>query len=537
MSVVTINKMRKVRLSELIKSLGKKQHIIKLALLGNPDPIISSVVYDSRNASKNCIFFAIEGLHTDGHRYIGEAIKHGAVAIVHSKELTRYSSYVNYIQVPNPREALSKIANQFYGKPSEKITVIGVTGTDGKSSTVWFIYQMLSHIGIKAGFMSTVNFLTDREVTKNNLRQSTPEAPEIQELLSMMVENGKEYAIVEATSHGLSNKTLRLADVKFNTAVLTNVTHEHLEFHGTLEQYRSDKANLFRRATETGIINLDDPNSKYFENAFLNEHKPYDKRITKHHERRCFFYATKPENFKNSSVYAYNIQSNLKETRFSIVYTNGKKKLEREIKISLPGAFNVNNILASLLAAIKTCKLTTQEIEDILSFLPQIKGVPGRMEHITMGQPFDVIVDYAHTPESFSEVLPFIKKYTKGKLITLFGSAGERDVEKRPQQGKIAATYSDVIVITDEDPRAEDSMKIINEIAAGALSIKKNENLILEPNREAAIKKAFSIAEPGDTVVLLGKGHENSIIYDGYSIYWDEKEFAQKTLKEMGYGK
>ncbi len=529
--------MRNVRLSELIKSLGKEQHIIRLAPLGNPDPVISSVIYDSRNASKNCIFFAIEGFHTDGHRYIEDAIKHGAIAIVHSKELSRYSSYVNYIQVKNPRKALSKIANQFYGKPSEKLTVIGVTGTDGKSSTVWFTYQMLSRIGINTGFMSTVNFLTDREVTKNNLRQSTPEAPEIQELLSQMVTNGKKYAIVEATSHGLSDKTLRLADVKFHTAVLTNVTHEHLEFHGTLEQYRSDKANLFRKALKTGIINLDDPNSNYFKNAFFNEHEQNTKRTEKGSERECFFYSTTPDNFDKSDIYAYNIESDLKQTSFSLLYKNGEKKLERDITITLPGAFNVNNILAALLAAIKTCKLGQEQIERIISFLPEIKGVPGRMEHVSLGQPFDVIVDYAHTPESFNEVLPFFKKYTRGKLITLFGSAGERDTEKRPIQGKIAATYSDVIVITDEDPRAEESMKIINEIARGATNVREGINLILEPDRELAIKKAFSLAEPGDTVVLLGKGHENSIIYDGYSIYWNEKEFAEKALKEMGYGK
>ncbi len=541
--------MKKIKISYILENIQKdkknQQIVTNFHWEKTNNPYITNIAYDSRKVSRGSIFFAIKGFHTDGHLYIEDAIKRGAVTIVHSKELSNYNPAVVYIRTENPRILLSVTSHIFYGRPSEKLTIIGVTGTDGKSSTVWFTHQLLSEIGQNSGFISTVHFLTGKKIVKNELRQSTPEAPEIHEMLYTMLKNGKRYAVIEATSHGLSDRTARLKDVDFDTAVLTNVTHEHLEFHGSIENYRNDKANLFRRAKDVGVINLDDANWRYFYDAF------YSKKEIKPHTTNnggCFLYSTEPLSWKTKnnpsgerailpSIYANNIESDLHGTTFDLSYRNENIHLTQKVSIPLPGAFNVSNVLASLLAVIKTYRTTEKEIQHLISMLPKLKGVPGRMEHIRAGQPFNVIVDYAHTPESFKKVLPFFKQYTQGRLITVFGSAGERDIEKRPKQGKIAATYSDIVIVTDEDPRGEDRMKIINEIVSGAKGVKEAGEIITIPDRKEAIERAFQTAKPQDTVVLLGKGHEGSIIYDGYSTEWDEIGVARTKLEEMGYTK
>ncbi len=245
-----------------LSSLLNNTDIIEHTGLKNPN--ICGIAYNSGKVQKGFLFTAIKGLHTDGHRFIPDAVKNGAAAIVYSDPpVTVKKDLISLIRVGNSRKALSRIASNFYDRPSEKLKVIGVTGTDGKTTTVWFIYQLLEMLGKKAGFLSTVNFKTGDVILKNRLRQSTPEALEIHAMFSEMAENGKNYAVVESTSHGLSERTGRLLDVNFDVGVLTNITHEHLEFHGTRKQYRHDKANLFRKAAMFNIVNLDDPDNYY----------------------------------------------------------------------------------------------------------------------------------------------------------------------------------------------------------------------------------------------------------------------------------
>ncbi|NOY09415.1 MAG: UDP-N-acetylmuramoyl-L-alanyl-D-glutamate--2,6-diaminopimelate ligase [Spirochaetes bacterium] len=498
-----------------LSSLLNNVDIIEHTGLKNPD--IHGVAYDSGKVQKDFLFTAIKGFHTDGHGFIPDAVKKGAAAIVYSDSSGMVKNgHISLIKVRDSRKALSRIASNFYGRPSEKLKVIGVTGTDGKSTTVWFIHQLLEMTGRKSGFLSTVNFKTGDVIVKNRMRQSTPESLEIHAMFSEMVENGINYAVVESTSHGLSERTARLFDVDFDVGVLTNITHEHLEFHGTREQYRYDKANLFRKAAMFNIVNLDDPDNYYFKDA-----------------SGVPVYSYSAEG-QNADIYATEPETSLHASTFNIHY-NGESG---RTLLNLPGKFNISNVLASSLTVLKLFKL---KLDAVIPLIPKIRGVQGRMEEAEAGQPFRVIIDYAHTPESFKLVLPVLKTNTRGKLIAVFGSAGERDTEKRSIQGKIAAEYCDKIILTDEDPRGEDREQILSEIAYG---VKKQEeyrgnysskNLFLIPDRKKAIEYAFSHAEAGDTVVLLGKGHEGSIIYNGYSIDWDEKEIALGILKTMGF--
>jgi len=490
-----------------------------------PDIKITGITYDSRNVHPGNAFFATPGVHTDGHRFIPVAIQNGARVVVHSDDLspevTSASRDVFFFQAGDVRKALSAAAAAYYGHPSKKLRVIGVTGTDGKSTTVFLIYQLLSMLGRNAGFLSTVSMLTDREIVKNHYRQSTPEAVEINMILNQMVENGKEFAVIEATSHGLSEKTSRLADIDFDAAVFTNLTHEHLEFHGSVEQYRWDKGNLFRfldrstRAEHTfGVLNADDPASAYFTTLTSRPMLRYS--------------VTSPE----VDLFAGDIAPDSAGNTFTI-HTAGTSIPAR---INLPGAVNVENALAAVLAVSGAAAVSPQEL---IPFLPQLESVPGRMVPVGEALPFACIVDYAHTPGSFEKLLPLVRQFTPGRLIVLFGSAGERDVEKRPMLGEIAARLTDIIVLADEDPRGEPPQKILQDVAAGVRKAgtgkAEGESLFIIENRPQAIRKAISLAREGDTLLFLGKGHETSIIYADGPHPWDEAEAVRDALEEAGY--
>ncbi len=491
-----------------------------LELAGDVDRPLTAVVYDSRDAREGCLFVALDGLHVDGHRFIADAVKRGAAAVVHSKSTDPPVPGVGYARVENTRSLLSPLSAAFFDDPSRSLRVIGVTGTDGKSSTVWFIQQLLEARGKRSGFLSTVSFQTGAEAVKNPFRQSTPEAPEIHGMLSDMRRMGKEFAVVEATSHGLSARTNRLGDVLFDAAVMTNVTHEHLEFHGTFAQYRSDKANLFRALSRSrnkeidcprfGVVNADDPSHGYFKECT---------------QLPVYAYALRGP----ADLVARDVSMDLSGSSF-MMECGGKR---RQARISIPGPFWVENVLA---ACLTVSHALSEDPLALAELLPGLSGVQGRMERIDLGQGFGVIVDYAHTPGAFQKLLPWIRPLARGRLFVVFGSAGERDREKRPMQGRLAGEYSDVVVITDEDPRGEDSMSILRDIARGCGGKREGEDLFLIPNRPQAIRRAFSLAAPGDSVLLLGKGHEGSIIHaDGPHAY-DEREEAEKALREMGFG-
>lgn len=486
---------------------------------------IRSLVYDSRKAEPDSLFFALPGLHADGTVFIPQAIRKGARAVVHRTPLEHYEPGICYLRVEDPRFAMSAAAAAFYDQPSAKLAVIGVTGTEGKSSTVSFIFQLLRLCGKKAGFISTVDFCVREEVLPNPEHQTTPEAVEIHKRLAEMAANGLEYAVIEASSHGLSARTNRLGDVLFDAGVMTNVTHEHLEFHGTHEQYKSDKANLFRALDKHshkkhgveipsfGVVNEDDPAAGYFHNA------------TARPVFGCSCWAAVPR----GGLSASDITETAEGISFRISNSAGDVF---PVRLPLQGAFNAGNILEALTVV---SHITETPVQALIPHLPALKPVKGRMTEIVRGQPFEVIVDYAHTPSSFQTIFPPLRGRVRGKILCVFGSGGERDTMKRPEQGRIAGDYSDIVILTDEDPRGENPEAILEDIAAGCSGKVRGETLFLIPDRPQAIRKAFSLAQSGDLVLLLGKGHENSIIYKDRTMPYDEITEAENALKEAGY--
>lgn len=548
---------------------------------------ISNLVFDSRDVSENSLFFALPGTHTDGNNFIAKAIENGANAVVYqgdfsseqqqeiakaiikrtidnalSQERTKFAPAL--IKVADSRVAMAPLSACFYDNPSERLIVIGVTGTEGKSSTVSFIWQLLRACGEKAGFISTVEYSFGDDAMPNPQHQTTPEAPIIQHHLNQMLENGCKYAVIETSSHGLSAKLNRCGNILFDCGVFMNVTLEHLEFHKNFETYRSDKANLFRAldkhnhikkiaGTETsinsiGIVNLEDESAKYFIDS--TKHKVYgfttEGKAGKAAAEVGANAVPLPEIPKNLRfMTAKNIASATYGLTFD-VDADGENSLYPQnfdpvlprtnshfsVKASLPGAFNAYNLMASIIAV---SSVTGFSFEEIAQKIPQLSPIKGRMTVIDEGQDFEVIVDYAHTPSSFETIFPPLKKRCSGRIFALFGSGGERDLTKRPLQGQIAAKFCDIIILTDEDPRGEDSVELLKMIADGAIREGKimDENLFITPDRPKAIRQAFSMAKKGDIVLLLGKSHENSIIYKDYVMPYDEISEAKKALQEL----
>lgn len=479
---------------------------------------VTGLSYDSRTTRAGDLFFALPGQHVDGHEFVGDAVRRGAVGCVHSQELREYIPGVCYVRVQEPRRALSVAADNFYDAPSSRLTVVGVTGTDGKSSTVYFIHQLLEKLGFRSGFLSTVAVQVADRVEKNRFRQSTPEAPDIHGFLAHMVQNGKEFAVVEATSHGLSMRTARLANVRFAGGVLTNISHEHLEFHGSVEQYRSDKANLFRwlqprDGVSTAVLNANDGACDFIRSETTAPVVTYGLGPREANIRAELLIA----DMDGSTVAIYAGES------------------EHTIRVPVPGGFQIENALA---AATTVSRIVPCPFSEVAPHITGLRSLPGRMTSITNEAPFRVIVDYAHTPGSFESLLPFVRRFTPGRVIALFGSAGERDVEKRAIQGRIAARYCDEIYLSDEDPRLENRENIIDQIADGVCErgeFERGRNLHCIPDRDRAIRKAIAGARDGDTVLLLGKGHESSIIYSDGPKPWDEIREAAEAVVECGY--
>lgn len=526
------------------------------------NPHVTGISYDSRTVEPGFLFFAIPGVHTDGHRFIPQAINAGAAAIFHNRPqaelLDQLSSQINrarlssvlFIQVEDVRRTMAEVSAEFYRRPQDTLSLIGVTGTDGKSTTVSLIYQLLSLLGEQAGFISTVAMGINQQLQENPLRQSTPESPEIFSLLNDMVSQGCAHAVIESTSHGLSEKTRRLHGIRFTTGVFTNISHEHLEFHGSFEQYRYDKANLFRslgtrsRPPEppqpadrpgSGIINAQSHHARYMaEAAGLSDP-----------ETRILFYGIHDRIPEENQDLPLSLQARVTQALpqgswVTMAYPEAGIQQDRRLWIPLPGEFMVENTMAAVLAVHSHLAIP---IGRILEEVQHLEGVKGRMRRVDEGQDFSVIIDYAHTPGSFETVFPLFRKSTEKRLLALFGSGGERDTEKRPIQGAIAGTYAEELFLTDEDPRLEDPMAIIDEIAQGARDLQTRDprarvqHIHRIIGREAAIEQAFRSAQPGDLVVLLGKGHESSIITADGKIPWDEEAVARRILRKlMGEG-
>lgn len=532
---------------------------------------VENLVFDSRKVTSGSLYFALPGTHVNGNRFIASAIDKGANVIIFQGDIDHDDAVeiakavvrrelngvaledkkINdvtlpvFLKVEDARLAMAPVSDAFYGSPSKKMVIIGVTGTEGKSSTVSFLWQLLRLAGKKCGFISTVQYSLGGEALPNPDHATTPEAPIIQHHLNEMVENGCEYAVIESSSHGLSKKLGRLNNVLFDAGIFMNVTLEHLEFHKTFDQYRSDKANLFRALDEHnhektilgvkrtvpgfGVVNLEDESASYFINA--TQHKVMGF-TSKGEAGRAASCEIKLPEIPSGIEYveAGNLISNATGISFTMKDTDEKQSYN--VKAELPGAFNAYNLMATLLTV---SQLTGISLSELIPLTSKIKPIQGRMTRIDIGQNFEVIVDYAHTPSSFEVVFPPVRNRAKGKIFALFGSGGERDLTKRPLQGEIAGRYCDYVILTDEDPRGEDSRELLEMIAAGARKAGKTDgkDLFIIPDRPTAIRRAFAMAKENDIVLLLGKGHENSIIYKDKTIPYDEIAEAKIALAEL----
>lgn len=520
-----------MELAKLLEVLPQKE----IFQVGSTQTEISAVVYSSREVQSGALFVAVVGFHTDGHNFIGDAVSRGAVAVVGSnrEKLAEFAnskenSGVAVVWLEDERAALNHLAAAFYDFPARKLGIIGVTGTKGKTTTTFLISQMVEAGNFSSGLIGTVDFKVGSRRWANDTRQTTPEAPQIQELLAEMAREKVDLAVIESSSHGLALR--KLLDCAYDIAVITNITHEHLDFHGTFEQYRHDKGLLFEYLSEeapksflkfpkTAIVNEDDPNAAYFKNIALSRAAERGRDV-----KIMGFAIDRP-----ADVTAHSIESDARKLRYIARTPLG----EVELNLNLPGRFNVYNSLAAVCVGL-TVGMTLDEIK---RGLESVTGVSGRMETIVVSekQPFSVIVDYAHNPDSLEQVLKILRPLTPGKLIALFGSAGERDVAKRPMQGEVAARLADFAIFTNEDPRLEDENKIIEEIAAGAerLGWKEGENFLMIADRRAAIEAAFERARAGDTILLAGKGHEQCIIVGTDKVPWDEREEARTALHKL----
>jgi UDP-N-acetylmuramoyl-L-alanyl-D-glutamate--2,6-diaminopimelate ligase len=483
------------------------------------------VTFDSRHLRASSVFVAVPGAHVDGHDYVAAAAALGAVAAVVERPVP--GAALPQIVVDDARRALAAVGAWWYGDPSRELGVVGITGTDGKTTTAFLAAAMLEAAGVSTGLITTAVAQVGSVRTANPEHVTTPEAPELQRMLRAMVSAGNRAAIVETTSHGLALH--RVAEIAYDVAIFTNLTHEHLELHGTFEAYRDAKLSLFRRLGDEvpakrlarvwprfGIVNADDPAAPLFVDAARGS------------GARILTYGTA----SGADVCATAVAEGARSLRVDVATPRWTGPLE----LRLAGRFNVNNALAAV-ALGEALELDPGQVRDGLS---AVGGVPGRMDRVDCGQPFGVIVDYAHSPASLQKVLDSLAPMAAaggGGLIAVFGSAGERDVQKRPMMGRIAGERCRLVVVTDEDPRGEESRKILAEIAVGAEAAGKRSgrDLLCIADRRSAIEAALARAAPGDVVLLAGKGHEQTIIMGDGPRPWDERSEAVRALGRLGY--
>ncbi len=512
-----IGKEKQMQLHTLLTALEHQSRQVQAGHMLNEKSEITSIAYDSRKVSENGLFVAVAGTHTDGRSYLADAASRGAVvAIGEALSEDTQELPLPYIEVPNVRLALADLACTFYGYPADYLCTIGITGTDGKTTTGNLISTLFETAGRRNGLMTTANFKVDGQNWENTTRQSTLEALEIQEFLHRLRTAEIHYGIIEATSHGL--ELGRVHGCNFDVGVVTNITHEHLDFHKTIEGYRRAKARLFEmldpqrdkglHSHPVAILNRDDVSYEVL--------KPY-----------CRVPILDYGIDTPAAIRAVDLQLRPHSTYFRVILPDG----EGTIETGLVGRFNVSNSLA----AIATAYSQGISIAEIEKGMATVTGVTGRMENIDEGQSFTVIVDYAHTPDSMEKVIQTLRPLTAGKLIVVFGSAGERDLQKRPIMGRIAAEQADFFVITDEDPREEDRESILNDIAVGAEAVgkRRGQDFLCIADRTQAINTAFEQAQAGDTVLLAGKGHEQSIIIGREKYPWDDRRIAHEQLKKQ----
>jgi UDP-N-acetylmuramoyl-L-alanyl-D-glutamate--2,6-diaminopimelate ligase len=480
-------------------------------VVGDASISVRGLTYDSRSVRPGDLFAALPGSDFDGHRYIDAAITNGAVAVLAEDPTPRS---VPVIVAVDSRAVLAPISAAFYGHPSRELRMIGLTGTDGKTTTSYLVCDILRAAGHRTGLIGTVGIAIGDGTTHQLPHQTTPESNFVQGYLREMVEHGTTHAVLEATSHGLAMH--RLDGAAFDIAGVTNITHEHLEYHKTLENYRRAKGILVERvAAASGVVvlNADDEGAM----AML----PFASGAT------VWRYSLGDP---VADLHARNVVVNGNGSSFDLVCDGDVHHVE----LPLLGDFNVANALC----AIGVTRAAGVPLACIVAALRETDGVPGRMSRIVQGQPFNVVVDYAHTPVSLRKILHLLRGlHPSGRLIVVSGSAGERDPSKRPLQGAVCAELADITIVTSEDPRNEDPEAINAEIAAGARDRGgvDGETLFEITDRREAIRRAFALAAPGDCVILAGKGHETSMIWGYEHRPWDEARVAREELAGSGW--
>lgn len=483
---------------------------------------IHDVVHDSRVVKQGDLYVAIKGLNVDGHQFINDAIERGALAICGSEHLDHLS--VPYFRVDNPRNALAYLSAAIRGYPAKQLTVIGVTGTDGKTSTTTFIYYILQEAGFSSAMISTVSARIGDQEIDTGFHVTTPEAPQIQTLLKEMVSlrnNPITHVVLETTSHGLAQK--RVAACFYDIAVFTNVTHEHLDFHRTYAEYLDAKAGLIDELTltpekhggnyRTAILNRDDQSFSYLSD-----------RVKKHSQLTSITYAIKSK----ADIKAIDIIEDSHIPKFKIRGLHATA----EISLNLVGNFHIYNSLAAWGATVEALGIHP---DAAVAGLMKVKYLPGRMEPIELGQNFIAIVDFAHTPNALLQALSNARRMTGKNVIVVFGSAGLRDKDKRWQMAEIAVKLANKSIFTAEDPRTEDIHQILGEMKLGAEKAggQENEDYFLVPDRREAIRLAVSMAKKGDLVILCGKGHEQSMCYGTTEYAWDDRVALRSAIADL----
>ncbi|MCB0166288.1 MAG: UDP-N-acetylmuramoyl-L-alanyl-D-glutamate--2,6-diaminopimelate ligase [Anaerolineae bacterium] len=480
---------------------------------------ITNLTADSRQVTAGTLFVAYKGVSIDGHRFIPEVLAKGAAAIVcEDAQLIPVSNSIPVVVVPSGREALAYLAAVWYNFPARHIVTVGITGTDGKTTTTNFLYHILRAAGKKVSMINTVNAIIGDTVLDTGLHTTTPDAPDVQRYLAQMVEAGTEVCLLETTSHGLAQH--RVTACEFDVAVVTNITHEHLDIHGSLASYRAAKASLFESLAtaaakdipKTAILNCDDWSYDYLKARLAPLGVNW----------LGYSVADHPD----AVLTAHDISFVPDKTTFTICHPKGSF----EVETSLIGDYNISNCLAATTAAIEVLGVSTAAARQGIAALP---GIPGRMERINEGQPFTAIVDFAHTPNSLKRALSAVRRITIGRVIAVFGCAGLRDVEKRGLMGEIAAELADITIITAEDPRTENLAAIIDETAKAMTARGAVEGLTFHriPDRGQAIFFATQLAQPNDTVIALGKGHEQSMCFGQTEYPWDDRAALQTALR------
>lgn len=498
----------------MAKTLGELAALIPGSyIVGDADLKIEDIQHDSRKVKPGALFVCMVGAHVDGHSFIPQAREKGAVAILTANEDADMPAGMSVLVVNDLVKSLQLIAPYFHDYPARDMRIIGITGTNGKTSISYMLRSMLRKMGFRVGLIGTIQIMIEDEILP--IHNTTPDVVELQNTIANMRNKGMDYVVMEVSSHALDQN--RVAGMEFDTVVFTNLTQDHLDYHKTLENYKLAKAKLFEMVGAAA-------NVKNGKCAVVNVDDEAGQTMLDHANCRHITYAINRE----ASLKAEDIQVLASGAKFNIKVGNAVLPLD----LKITGIFNVYNVMAAVGAAMAE-GLPPAVIK---SALDEFTSVPGRFELVRGGQDFAVIVDYAHTPDGLENILNTARQIAKKRIITVFGCGGDRDRTKRPIMGRIAAELSDVVIVTSDNPRTEDPQFILNQVIEGVLEKvgnKQHEDII---DRRQAIFRAVEIAEPDDIVVIAGKGHENYQILKDKTIHFDDKEVAAEAIG-VRYGK